>query len=404
MKHNNNSVSDVGQEKTLGLIEKEQRVRKRRLGMACISYLITFSLVVFLYREAMLPPGPMVAFLVLSLLINGTFFLIFQIGLNLRSTDPSLTAPQIIASAIPPLMIICYLDVAQARSILLLIAVVPALYGIFALNTRQLMRTLGIIVGLYAALLLTLRSVRPEAFSATSLEVVQLFALVVVFAQIAWLGGYINHLRSKIRARNHELSSAMGELNTALETIRSLACRDELTGISNRRHLQEILTLEFKRYQRAQAPFSIAMIDVDHFKQVNDRYGHQAGDLVLRSIAERVQGSLRSTDCFGRYGGEEFMVILPQTPLSGARVKAERIRRDVESLSFPDIAADFHVTVSIGLAEFHDASVEDATRRADALLYRAKQAGRNQVMTCEDEAQPGNQTAARMPALSGAGV
>lgn len=404
MKHNNESVSvAAGQPEASEQVAKEQRVRKQRLGMACISYLVTFSLVTFLYEEGMLPLAPVIAFLGLSLLINGTFLMIFRLDLNLRSSDPSLTAAQIIASAIPPLMIIYYLDVAQARSILLLIAVVPALYGIFALNTRQLMRTLGVLVGLYAVLLLALRSNRPEAFTATSLEIVQLFALVVVFAQIAWLGGYINHLRGKIKARNQELNSAMGELSTAMETIRGLASRDELTGISNRRHLLEMLALEFKRYQRAQAPFSIAMIDVDHFKQVNDRYGHQAGDQVLRSIAERVQGSLRNTDCFGRYGGEEFMVILPQTPLSGAKVKAERVRRDVESLRFPDIAPDFHVTVSIGLAEFHDASIDDATRRADALLYRAKQAGRNQVMTCEEQ-EFDREAVAPMPASYGAAV
>lgn len=400
MKQDNKRMSAAAQPEDASQVAKEQRVRKLRLGMACISYLITFTLVAFLYEEGMLPLAPVIAFVGLSLLINGTFLTIFQLGLNLRCPDPSLTASQIIASAIPPLMIIYYLDVAQARSILLLIAVVPALYGIFALNTRQLMRTLGIMVGFYAVLLLAMRSNRPEAFTATSLEIVQLFALVVVFAQIAWLGGYINHLRSKIKARNQELSSAMGELNTALETIRGLASRDELTGISNRRHLLEMLAHEFKRYQRAQAPFSIAMIDVDHFKQVNDRYGHQAGDQVLRSIAERVQASLRNTDCFGRYGGEEFMVILPQTPLSGARVKAERIRRDVESLRFPDIAPDFHVTVSIGLAEFHDASVDEATRRADALLYRAKQAGRNQVMFCE-EIEPGTEGTTATPVSYG---
>jgi diguanylate cyclase (GGDEF)-like protein len=120
---------------------------------------------------------------------------------------------------------------------------------------------------------------------------------------------------------------------------------------------------------------------VDFFKQINDIHGHQGGDKILRQLASRVTADLRDIDSFGRYGGEQFLLILPQTALAGAQVKAERIRASIEALRFDDMPADLKVTVSIGLAEFQAGeSTDDTLARADLALYQAKDTGRNRVV------------------------
>ncbi|SEH84774.1 diguanylate cyclase (GGDEF) domain-containing protein [Stutzerimonas xanthomarina] len=363
--------------------ETQQKLRMKRLGMASVSYMVTLSLVASFYYQSLIPLSLVFVFLSLSILLNASFFLVFHLNLNLRYKDPSLTLAQIVASLVPPLIVMYYLDAGQARAILLLIAVVPALYGILALNTRQFIYAVVIMVGSYLIVLACLWSNRPEALAGT-LEYVQLFTLIVVLTQVALIGGYINSLRKRIRDRNLALNTAMEELNEALAVIRDMANRDDLTGLFNRRHLFDVLTKEVNRYQRVPGPFSVCMMDVDHFKLVNDIHGHQAGDHVLREVAANVQKQIRSIDCIGRWGGEEFLLVLPQTSIAGAVIKAERIRSSIEALRFPQIGEDFRVTVSLGVAEYHgDTGIEQTMALADAALYQAKSAGRNRVVSID---------------------
>jgi diguanylate cyclase (GGDEF)-like protein len=148
-----------------------------------------------------------------------------------------------------------------------------------------------------------------------------------------------------------------------------------------------VLSEESNRYQRAPGAFSLGILDVDFFKHINDSHGHQAGDEILRKLASCVSDGLRVIDSFGRYGGEEFLLILPQTTLAGAQVKAERIRASIEALRFDSLPEGIRVTVSIGLAEFQAGETTDDTlARADKALYQAKEAGRNRVIGAENKA------------------
>ncbi len=134
------------------------------------------------------------------------------------------------------------------------------------------------------------------------------------------------------------------------------------------------------RCDRSGAPFCIAILDLDFFKKINDKYGHQTGDAVLKAFADCGTETVRPLDCFGRYGGEEFEVMLTQTDLDGAKIVAERLRKAISSLNFSAISPDLRLTVSIGLARYRPG--EDITaveKRADAALYRAKAGGRNRV-------------------------
>jgi diguanylate cyclase (GGDEF)-like protein len=163
----------------------------------------------------------------------------------------------------------------------------------------------------------------------------------------------------------------------AHDAIERLAVTDRLTGLNNRVRLDQALAAETRRAERSGAPFSLMILDIDHFKWVNDEFGHSIGDEVLKSFAAILRGCSRSIDLVGRWGGEEFLLLCPNTDQSGVVELAERIRRKVEETPF-GVAG--HRTVSIGVAEFRKGDDERSLlNRADGALYRAKGQGRNQV-------------------------
>jgi len=180
----------------------------------------------------------------------------------------------------------------------------------------------------------------------------------------------------KIKALQDELKESNKKL-TELSTI------DSLTQLYNRRHFMAALAVEFERTERYGTPLSFVMLDIDHFKRLNDTLGHQAGDEVLRRIGALIKQKIRTGDMPGRYGGEEFSVLLPQTEIDGAMDFAERFRQSVEAMVVPFQEIDIRTTVSIGAAScpHKDVGCEaDLIRMADEALYKAKEAGRNTVI------------------------
>jgi diguanylate cyclase (GGDEF)-like protein len=181
-----------------------------------------------------------------------------------------------------------------------------------------------------------------------------------------------------------QVALALGRIKliTSLET---LSITDALTGIANRRHWDLRLAEEVARAQRYRYPLAVLMVDIDHFKQINDRYGHQIGDFVLQQVVQRLRQNLRRTDFVARYGGEEFGVLAPQTSLESARILSERLRRAIHSEPITVTGTNgpvaIPVTISVGVAVFpdHAQNESDLVAAADAALYQAKQAGRNCV-------------------------
>jgi diguanylate cyclase (GGDEF)-like protein len=174
--------------------------------------------------------------------------------------------------------------------------------------------------------------------------------------------------------------SAQAIENTMLyKSTEYLSITDGLTGLYNHRHFQEQLEVEVKRGQRYDLNLSLIMIDLDHFKEFNDSYGHLEGDTLLRKIAQILKSSLRETDFVARYGGEEFAVILPETNKEGASIAAERVRRALSEQTFGEVGAK--MTVSLGVASYPDDAClrADLIRKADEALYRAKREGRNRA-------------------------
>lgn len=173
----------------------------------------------------------------------------------------------------------------------------------------------------------------------------------------------------------------MAELAQQSRLLEQLAREDGLTGVANRRWLDLQLARECERARRFDHPLSVAMIDVDHFKALNDRFGHALGDEVLRRIAHLLRSACRASDELGRYGGEEFLLILAETPLSGALPVCEKLRERVRSHDWSALHPALNgVTVSIGLASASGAQVTEAlAQRADERLYAAKAAGRDRT-------------------------
>lgn len=172
------------------------------------------------------------------------------------------------------------------------------------------------------------------------------------------------------------------DLENALSSLQRIAMTDPLTGCFNRRHFDERFPMEVERAQRYARPLSVMFCDVDHFKQINDSYGHAFGDEVLRGFASHLLHHVRSeVDWVARYGGEEFIIVLPETALQAACATAERLRRRVEAASFSDGLQQVQVTASFGVAEWLPGdNPERLLARADALLLEAKQTGRNRVL------------------------
>ncbi len=185
-------------------------------------------------------------------------------------------------------------------------------------------------------------------------------------------------VRSMLRIKR--LQTQLEEKNRELER---LSRTDGLTGLFNQRHIRELLNDEFERVRRSREPFSIALIDFDDLKRVNDSLGHQVGDRVLVEMARLLNLSTRRVDRVGRSGGDEFLILLPETPMQGAVICLERIRKKVENYPFlPDGDGHLPLTISVGIASCPDPGVpgpEELIRRADVAMYSAKHSGRNRI-------------------------
>ena len=186
--------------------------------------------------------------------------------------------------------------------------------------------------------------------------------------------------------RERRMVQAASALRVAKAELEQLARTDAVTGLLNRRAFHDELGVEFRRSQRYGRAFSLLMIDIDHFKLINDDHGHQFGDFVLAELSGVLRASLRESDIVARYGGEEFVVMLPETPGEDALGVAEKLRAAVASRAFARAGHGAAVTVSIGLCSLAGRQLEsedELVRAADEALYEAKRAGRDRVVTAE---------------------
>ncbi|MGE5311826.1 MAG: diguanylate cyclase [Nitrospirota bacterium] len=269
----------------------------------------------------------------------------------------------------------------------------------YAQSFRLRNLTIALIVGLllivgFAAYILGLTIVRPLNRLITAASQVasgNLDVNVPVFGRGEL--GYMTEVFNDMVTRLRQGREGLGTMNRALRErnreLHELSITDSLTGLYNRKHLMEVLTKEVTRAERYQRPLTLLMIDVDHFKLYNDTCGHLAGDEVLRNIAGIFRASSRESDCVGRYGGEEFLIILPETLADDAGRIADRIRSRLAEQDFAAGSQTVKITISGGIATFpgNGRSPESLLKSADAALYQAKNRGRNRVVPAASEAE-----------------
>lgn len=197
--------------------------------------------------------------------------------------------------------------------------------------------------------------------------------------QIEELNSHRDLLEQEVKERTKELEEANRRLDLISKT-------DELTGLPNRREMNETIANEIGRTQRTNKPFCFIFIDIDHFKAINDTYGHACGDEILKAVALNIRGLLRKYDVFARYGGEEFLTLLPETDLDGAAVVAERFRRKIEMMTVHYGDYTINVTITLGVSRFdHRLGADRSIQMADKALYQGKESGRNQVVVWQPE-------------------
>lgn len=356
----------------------EQRVRLRRFFVGLAAHGMNLVFLLLCWALGFLSTASATIYALVVVFFNLGIYSMLRSGLNLRFKDPSLTFFQI---AVPAVLGLCVMYFAGlARGAFLLLGLAMFSFGMFRFKARQFLQLGAFILTVYAlqiGLLLQFRSGEVNL----KLELLLWVAFAIALGQFSVLAGMVGGLRRKVEEKNLALAKQNGDLEVALQRISDMAIRDELTGVYNRRYLMERITEETHRCQRNGSAFCICMVDIDFFKRVNDVYGHLPGDEVLRGVADAASKALRQLDFFGRYGGEEFIMVLTDTALEGAMVSAERVRKRVEQLQFAEIDPNFRITVSIGVAEHVRRADSAATlKRADEALYRAKEGGRNRCI------------------------
>jgi len=350
--------------------DPKQALRLRRFFMAGAASVLFAFLIYLSYLVGLTEWAAIAGLLIIVPTIIIIFYIVFRTGLNLKMADPSLTVIQMSVSILTVMYAMYFAN--EARGVLLLSYVLVFLFGIFRLDTRGFFYISIFTLLTYGINIALLHLYRPQSIN-FHMEYLQWVVLALILVAFSIIGGYISSLRQN-------LSIIKSQQAKSIEIIQEMAIRDELTGLYNRRHVMELLDYEMNRSSRGGGIFCLAMLDIDHFKNVNDNHGHQVGDSVLQKVAMVMKNTLRNVEFCGRYGGEEFLIVLTQTDIRGALICAERVRSGVESMRFPDIGPDFRVTVSLGLTEYHrDDDVQKVIARADTALYLAKHNGRNRV-------------------------
>ena len=330
--------------------------------LVALALLVCAFLDLLAWRAALIGTGGIVALIAL-------FYALFRTGLNLRFEDPSLTTEQV-AAALLFLAYIMY-HAGPARTAFTIFYLVAMLFGVLRLTVKRMM-ILALLAVLAHAVILHLSWLREPRMD-VRMALTEFAVLSIVLPWFAVMGGYVNRLRVRL-AESHRA------LKQAFEKIGELAIHDDLTGAYNRRFLMEVLGRECARADRMGAPLSIGLIDIDRFKAVNDEFGHPGGDVVLKHFTAIAAKSLRTADTFGRFGGEEFLAILPDTALEGAITGAERVRAAVAAADFPGITRR-RVTITVGIAVRQKGEpMPDLLARADKALYEGKNTGRDKVV------------------------
>lgn len=300
------------------------------------------------------------------------FYPLVRSGLTARVQDLGLVQAQILWGA--SALMIVYPFNPTLRAAMMETLCLQQLFGLFALRPRKLIANGVAIVGMQLLMLASAAYLHPPQFNVGE-ETYKVLYSCFIISLITW----ISVLRSRDKA---QMLASKKKLAAAVEQLNELVTHDSLTGLFNRKHMQELLERESARQAQTGKTFCVALIDLDHFKRVNDTHGHQVGDDVLCGFAKTAHARMRETDTIARWGGEEFLILMPDTPTEvAAKVPMDRLHQHIETMQPSASVPTLRVTFSAGLAAHAEGqSTEETLARADRALYLAKDSGRNRTM------------------------
>jgi diguanylate cyclase len=352
------------------LAQRAARRRSTYIAQA-VSYLISTAILALYSCAGTITVAVSVVYLICGITTTATGLYLSEINFNDRFKDQYLSVPQAIVSMTIQLVAIYLAPEVGFYFIFILFIVLS--FGALLMNAREtaIVWTYSTI-GLAVLLLMTDKPIAMPMTTWTE-RALLLACAVTALGRCASTGLYGSSMREALFKRGNELKKAHAR-------IEELAQVDELTGLLNRRYIMRSLNEEMARAQRVGVRCSVAIIDLDYFKRINDQFGHPVGDEVLCTFAITLAANVRAIDRLGRYGGEEFLLILPDTAKDEALRTLDRLRSIVAELDWTTFSG-INVTMSAGVSEVRlQDSADDILGRADVALYRAKDAGRNQVI------------------------
>jgi len=347
--------------------------------LAAIVSLLVFTIVSILFYYYNLFTIDKLTFeIILVFFWSGLFIftIILRTGLNKKYRDPSLTIPQMLWGTLFILTIIYLLN--EWRGLMLMAYFGVLSFGFFKLKLREFLSVAMVAILGYTLIILYLFLYEPERIE-IKLELLQLLAFTSTTSVMLYTGSSIHRLRDKAKKQYIALQEAL-ELN------KRLAITDDLTGLYNRRYFMKKLLQQKAISERDDSDFVLCFCDLDHFKQINDTFGHHTGDIVLQEFSEILRTSIREIDYAARFGGEEFVCLLVNTDMENAIKVTERIRQSLADFNFNDIAPSLRATVSIGMSNFKQFNtIQETLMSADNRMYCAKNKGRNMIVSSDED-------------------
>lgn len=345
-----------------------QRLTLALLGLAALVICIIVLLLVYAASIGA-ADGRQVAILTLLFFVFiGGFYGIIRSGLNRRFADPTLAMPQTIMAQ--SLIAAGYSMTGPVHGATVIMLSLVMVFGMFSLRPQAVRAACIYTVTLMGLVMVWCATHQPLHYPARQ-EVFNFALTAIVMLAISQLSGQLTEMRTRLKTQKIALEGALAH-------IKEMAARDELTGLPNRRRMMTLLQEHATRHARGGPRFFVCIIDLDHFKHINDSYGHAAGDAVLRAFATQAQVVLRTTDMIGRWGGEEFLLLLPESAPGDPALGVARLRDSLANMPASQSLPGVRVRFSAGLARYEDGEpIDQAIERADRALYAAKSAGRN---------------------------
>jgi len=362
-------------------IEKRRHIRLKRLMMAVYSYVLLWLGVAAGTGVGLFDlHTPHVQIFMITLGINLVLFILITSGALDKIKEAPLTIFQITVGLLVITAVIHY-GVALEGGLLVLYFL-TIMFGLFALSRKHLVLVSLILLGMYTAH--ELWHWYTEPFNRLlSISMGHWFILVLGLTWFIYVGGYIYELQRSHRIQQQQLKAQQITLKEQNHQLSEVAVRDSLTQLHNRRYLLTYLAQELLRHHRLELPLQVVLIDLDHFKQVNDTHGHHMGDEVLTTFAYYLRNYLRTDDLLVRYGGEEFVVVFSNTEKAKALKALKRLQQAFAEHEFTG-KPPFSTSFSAGIAQNRqNENVDQILKRADAALYEAKALGRNRICIAE---------------------